>query len=119
VLPLWVLLVAGFHLSLSSPLALRAFTRLAVLAWPAALLVVWRAAAHRLPDAAIGALCVVLGLAGTSYASRQNVEARSIQGRSQHWIGDAQRRIGHDEPKWYRLREVPNPPSRGPERAQP
>jgi hypothetical protein len=119
VLPMWVLLIAGFHLSLSSPLALHAFTRLSVLAWPAALLVAWRAVAPRVPNAAVGALCVLLGLISTGFAIRQNIDARSIQLRGQHWIGDAQRRIDDDEPKWYRLRNVPSPPSQDPERARP
>ena len=50
-LAIWVLIVHGFHVSLSGQVGVVSFTRLALLAWPAALLIAWQLRAASAPGA--------------------------------------------------------------------
>jgi hypothetical protein len=105
--PLWLLSVwVGFivvmHVSLTGVLAAWDFTRLAILAWPAALLILWRFAGARVPTPIAFALVVVLGAFSFSFATKQLSTAVGIQRTDPVFrflvetVGDLDR----DEPRW-------------------
>jgi hypothetical protein len=99
-LAVWIAVIVGFHVSLSGFFGPRAFTRFAVLAWPATLLVLWRWRGERLPSAAAATLCVValsVSLLSTTY---QNAGTIIWQRHNQEFLRDALLRIGEDEPAW-------------------
>ena len=111
VLPLWVAGIALFHVSLSGEVAVRAFTRLAVLAWPAALLVFWRWIGVKLPHAVAAGACLVLAFASLSYARAQIEGAVIGQTRVQTFLREEIRLLDHDQPHWVDFaRHVRNPP---------
>ena len=62
-LPLWVALLVTFHLSLSGHWALLDVTRLALLAWPVTLLILWRSLA-KLPRAVPLGACAAIAAFG-------------------------------------------------------
>jgi hypothetical protein len=114
VLPLWVAGILLFHASLSGEVAFRAFTRLAVLAWPGALLVFWRWIGVKLPPAVAAGVCLVLALSSLSYARAQIEGAVIGQARVQTFLRDEIRLLDHDQPHWVdfasRVRNPPPPP---------
>ena len=77
VLPLWVAGIVLFHVSLSGEVAIRAFTRLAVLAWPAALLIHWRWVGVKLPAALVAGVGLALAVSSVGYA-RAYVQAAVV-----------------------------------------
>jgi hypothetical protein len=112
-LALWIAGIVLFHVSLEGELAIRAFTRLAVLAWPAALLIVWRCVGARVPAALAAALCLAGAIGSVAYASG-HVEAAVVhQTRMHAVIADEIRLLDHDEPHWVDFathRRRPPPP---------
>jgi len=111
VLPLWVAGIVLFHVSLSGEVALRAFTRLAVLAWPGALLVFWRWAGVKLPHAVAAAACLVAAVASLGHARAQIEGAVIGQTRQQAFLREEIGLLDHDQPHWFDFaRRVRNPP---------
>jgi hypothetical protein len=111
VLPLWVAGIVLFHVSLSGEVAVRAFTRLAVLAWPGALLVFWSWIGAKLPRTVAASTCLVIALASLGYA-RAQIEAAVIgQTTRQAFLREEIRLLDHDRPHWVDFaRRVRNPP---------
>jgi hypothetical protein len=115
-LGVWVAAVALFHASLSGEWGGYDYARLTLLAWPAALLLLWdrfgAARARWLAPAllAAGALSVAAAVVVVSNAVRW-------QGETSPWPGVALRRLSRDEPRWVdhgRLLAAPDAePGRG------
>jgi hypothetical protein len=104
VLPLWVLVIVLFHGSLSG--LTWDFTRLAILAWPASLLILWRWVGTRASTAVLIAICVVL--AGYSFwaAARDIPGAVAFQTSRQPFLADAIVRLSSDQPGWVDFRAL-------------
>jgi hypothetical protein len=102
VLAAWVATVVLFHASLSLSLFAHAFTRLAILAWPAALLIGWPCAARRIPMALGLPLCAVVAAAGIGYARQFVVDAAHMQDRSEWFTSQRRSLLELDEPRWLR-----------------
>ena len=99
-LAVWVLVIHGFHISLSGQLGVVSFTRLALLAWPAALLIAWKIRPRALPVVALLTLCGVLG--GTSIWISQRQIAVAVYFQSQRdWMRPKLHQIDGDEPRWF------------------
>jgi hypothetical protein len=104
VLPLWVLVIVLFHGSLSD--LSWDFSRLAILAWPASLLILWRWAGRRASTAVLIAICVVL--AGYSFwAAILHIRAAvAFQTLHQPFLVDKIAQLGSDEPSWVDFRAL-------------
>jgi hypothetical protein len=116
-LALWVAGIVLFHLSLEGEVAIRAFTRLAVLAWPAALLILWRWLGGRIPFPLAAGACVALAALSLGWARAQIQAAAIHQARQQELLREEIRLLDHDEPHWFdfaRRVRIP-PPPRGPQ----
>lgn len=100
VLPLWVLAQVLFHVSLAGVRGAWDFSRLALLAWPAALLAVWRLAAPRVPPLAGTALALVLGIFGVWFACRSMESGIAWQKEMQAFLIDAASHLDEDTPRW-------------------
>jgi hypothetical protein len=92
--------VVALAASPADPVGARAFTRLAILAWPAALLILWRRFAGAAPRTAIAAALLGLTLIGVWFAARQTGLAVQAQARGQPYLLDAIERLDSDEPAW-------------------
>ena len=103
-LPLWVAAIVLFHASLSGFTGAMGFGRLTILAWPAALLIVWRAVGPLLPRFAVPALCVAVGAFGLRYASHQITGALYIQRATQPFLRETIERLDSDQPYWVDFR---------------
>lgn len=100
VLPLWVLAQVLFHVSLAGVRGAWDFSRLAILAWPAALLVVWRLAAPRVPPLAGYAAALVLLVFGVSYACRSMESGLTWQKEMQGFLVDTVTHLDENAPRW-------------------
>ena len=107
-LPLWVGVMVGFHASLSGKLGVWDFARLVVLAWPAALLVMWRLASPRVPAAALAAVCVAALAFSFSFATDQVEKGIQLQRNMPSFAfhRDSIRRLDDDEPRWIDFKKL-------------
>jgi hypothetical protein len=101
-LPVWVGVVVGFHVSLSGVLAAWDFTRLAILAWPAAWLILWRSGGARVPVVIAAALVVVLSGFGFHFATVRFGSAIAMQraGPVFEFLRETSADLDRDEPHW-------------------
>lgn len=104
VLAAWVGVVVLFHVCLSGLWAAWDFPRLAILAWPAALLLVWRAVGTRLPAPAAGVACALIGVLAVHSAIGVLVDAVRWQSRNYPFPLRAVHRLASDEPQWIDFR---------------
>jgi hypothetical protein len=86
-LAIWVTAILLFHVSLSN--SVPHLPRLVILAWPAALLILWRAVGTRIPNLVVAASCVLLLATNAWVAQRMTIGAVRMQ-----------------ENKWYMPREI-------------
>lgn len=100
VLPLWVLAEVLFHASLSGVRGAWDFTRLAILAWPAALLIVWRPLAPRTPRLAPLALALAAALFGLDFVYRSSESGVTWQREMQGFLHDTVTHLDDDAPRW-------------------
>ncbi|HVH19783.1 MAG TPA: hypothetical protein VNF72_15905 [Myxococcota bacterium] len=100
VLPLWVLAQVLFHVSLAGVRGAWDFSRLALLAWPAALLAVWRLAAPRVSPLAGYAIALVLLGFGVAYACRSMESGVVWQKEMQAFLLDTATHLDEDTPRW-------------------
>lgn len=99
VLPIWIALILLFHASLSGTYAFWEISRLAVLAWPAAVLVLWlRFRAYCSPFAVIPA-CAVLAACGLWFAQNNIGWAMLAQDKRA-----SLERLHADEPRFENFR---------------
>jgi len=110
-LVLWVAVIVLFHVSLSGLLGAWAFQRLALLAWPAALLILWRAWGPRLPVAAAALGLSVLTVFGGWLTPRSVADAVEAQNQGQRFLVQAIRRLDSDGPHWVYFGEARARPS--------
>ena len=100
ILPLWVATVVLSHVSLTDPQPVYAFARLTCLAWPAALLALWRWGGSRVPAAATATVSVAVGAFGVWWGIHNVAEAVRVQK-----TGPAiERFVAAEEPLWLDLR---------------
>jgi hypothetical protein len=99
-LALWVAVVVGFHASLAGDWAARDFARLVILAWPAALLLLWRPLAAFSPLPALATACLAAGLLGGWAAVNLQTRAVVWQGISVPYPSHAMQTLESDEPQW-------------------
>jgi hypothetical protein len=105
-LPLWVAVIVLLPASLSGIIGVQDFARLVLLAWPAALLIVWRALGPVLPRLAVVALCTGMGALGLWFASHKIGAALWLQGHGQPFLKETLRRLDTDEPYWVDFRAI-------------
>ncbi len=106
ILPLWVATLVFVHVSLSGLVGAWDFTRLVILAWPAALLIVWRPIGPRIPAGAAAALCVAACVFGVWFTSIQTATAVRWQLGGQTFLRDTIAGLDSDEPRWIDFREL-------------
>ena len=90
----------AYHVSLAGVRGAWDFSRLAILAWPAALLAVWRLAAPRVPPLAGYALALVLLVFGVFYACRSMESGLTWQREMQGFLIDTVTHLDDDAPRW-------------------
>lgn len=105
-LVLWVAIIVLFHASLSGLIGAWAFQRLVLLAWPAALLILWSAWGRRLPAAAAALALAALAVFGGWLTVRSVAGAVAMQGESQPFLVQAIRRLDSDRPHWVYFGET-------------
>ena len=105
-LALWVASVVLFHVSLSGLSGAADFQRLVLLAWPAALLILWRAWGRRLPGAAVAVALAGLSVFGGWVTLRSTTAAVMIQTGRQPFLAQAIRRLDSDSPHWLHFTET-------------
>lgn len=109
ILPVWVAVVVLFHASLDRDLFAHAFARLAVLAWPASLLSLWRWRGDRLPAAWLLAACAAVGILGIRDAEQRIYSAVHLGDRFPWLERHREELVESDEPRWYRSRARAEP----------
>jgi hypothetical protein len=105
-LPIWIAALVLFHVSLSGVLGAWDFTRLAVLAWPAALLVFWRLVVAWVPAWAAAALCIACAAFSLSFTSRQMQDAIAWQKAGQTFLPTKIDQLDSDTPDWIDFRRI-------------
>jgi hypothetical protein len=105
-LALWVASIVLFHVSLSGLAGAMDFQRLVLLAWPAALLILWRPWAGRVPGVALA-----LGLAGLAafggWVTLRSISAAlMIQTSRQPFLARATGRLDSDAPHWVTFHAI-------------
>ena len=105
-LALWVASIVLFHVSLSGLIGAADFQRLVLLAWPAALLIHWRAWGRRLPASAVAATLIGL-LVFDGWVTLRSISAGvTLQTGRQPFLAEAIGRSGSDAPRWVQFREA-------------
>lgn len=99
ILPLSIATLVVFHASLSGAVGARDFTRLAVLAWPPMVLVLWRFAGERAPVAGLAAVCVAAGAFSAHFASDRIARSIVFQSKAVYMPGVLER-LDRDRPTW-------------------
>jgi len=109
-LALWVASILLFHVSLAN--SAPHLPRLVILAWPAALLLLWRAVALRVRPFALAAGCLCTGAYGVWVSQQMAVGAVALQ-RDREYIAEEIRLLDVDVSHWLdferRLRRPPVP----------
>lgn len=98
-------LILLMHVSLTGEPGVRSFTRLAVLAWPFALLVVWRSLPRPPPAAAVAAVCIAGAALGLHVSSSQIRAAVYVQSLTL-WMNPKLAELSSDEPRWIDFKEI-------------
>jgi len=104
-LAVWVLLFHGFHVSLSGQQGAVSFTRLALLAWPAALLILWQLRPSGFSLVASLVVCVVMGSTSIWLSERQVAVAVYFQSQ-RDWMEPKLTELDSDEPNWIDFIEL-------------
>ena len=105
VLAVWIAVLVLFHASLTGIQGVWDFARLVVLAWPAALLAVWRPLASRVPTIVTGAFCIGAAAFGIAFSLGQIEATVAMQTRGPAFqdLPAAISGIDRDEPRWLDL----------------
>jgi len=101
ILSLWIAVLVLFHASLAGALGVAAFTRLALMAWPAALLILWLAAGRHLPHWAPPGLCAAFAVVSFVFTVSYASSVVQFQLERREFVRDAARRLDADEPVWF------------------
>lgn len=100
VLPVWIALIVMFHVSLSGEVSARAFPRFAILAWPCALLVIWRAVGSRVPNLAAAGVCLAAAVFSVTFSESVASWASSIQHRRHPHLAVVLENLDSDVATW-------------------
>ncbi|MCH2170864.1 hypothetical protein MK489_08770 [Myxococcota bacterium] len=111
-LGIWVTVTTLFHLSLAGEWGGFDFARLAVLAWPAALLLVWREWIAARPRSIVAGLTLVSAMAGIVFAIGILTESVRWQGASSPAPAHTAHGFGIDTPRWFDFRGLYGEPRR-------
>jgi hypothetical protein len=99
-LALWVAAIVFFHASLSEIIGAWAFRRLVLLAFPAALLILWRAGGERLPRTLLAPTLAGLVAFGTWLTVRDVSDVVARQAGGHPFLVQAIARLDTDVPHW-------------------
>jgi len=105
-LALWVASIVLFHVSLSGLTGAADFQRLVLLAWPAALLILWRAWGRHLPGAAVALVLAGLLVFDGWVTLRSITGGVMIQTGRQPFLAQAIGRLNSDSPHWVVFHEA-------------
>jgi hypothetical protein len=100
ILPLWVAVIVLLPACLDGERQVWAFTRLAILAWPAALLIVWPRWLEGTRRSALLLLCVATTLLAISLQVRRVPHAIRMQNETHWFLSRSIERLDSDEPTW-------------------
>ncbi|HEY8155858.1 MAG TPA: hypothetical protein VII72_17135 [Myxococcota bacterium] len=100
-LVVWVGAIVLFHVSLAGEWGGFDFARLAILAWPAALLLVWRRVRFSAPPAAAAAGWAVAGALSAAITVNLLADAVRWQRASYPWPVISIRRLEAEQPFWF------------------
>jgi hypothetical protein len=113
-LALWVAAIVLFHVSLAGEWGGFDFARLAILAWPAGLLLVWRRLAVSAPLALTAAGWALGGALSVAIAVHVLSGAVRWQRTSYPWPAIAVRRLTEEQPRWFDFGAGFAPPAASP-----
>ena len=104
-LAFWVGGILLLHVSLSGEPGVGSFPRLAVLAWPAALLIAWRLFARTPPLPILIAICAIAG-SFSIYVSYQQIRVAVYVQSLTLWMKPKLQSMDSNEPHWIDFKEV-------------
>ncbi len=96
----WVATIVLFHASLSQIHGAIDFTRLAILAWPAAVLIFWHWIGRHMAGAPTAFACAVMAIYGIGISRMLISSAIPWQFQAQPFLEQARARLNSDEPHW-------------------
>ena len=97
----WVAVIVLFHVSLAGEWGGFDFARLAILAWPAALLLLWRRVRCSAPPAAAAAGWAIAGVLSAAITVDLLSDAVRWQRSSYPWPAISIRRLEAEQPRWF------------------
>jgi hypothetical protein len=100
-LAVWVAIITLFHVSLAGEWGGFDFARLAILAWPAALILLWRRVRLSAPPVAAAAGWAVAGALSVAVTLDLLVEAVRWQRASYPWPTISIQRLEAEQPRWF------------------
>jgi len=106
ILPLWVAVIVLLPACLDGERQVWAFTRLAILAWPAALLIVWPRWLEGTRRSALFLLCVAMALLAISLQIRRVPHAIRMQNETHWFLPQSIERLDSNEPRWIDFRAL-------------
>lgn len=109
-LALWVASIVLFHVSLAGFIGAADFARLVLLAWPAALLILWRAVGARLPAAAVAVLLAGLAVFDGWVSERSIWGGVLLQAQKHRFLAETIARTRSDTPRWVAFGEAGSQP---------
>jgi hypothetical protein len=106
ILPLWVAVIVLLPACLDGERHVWAFTRLAILAWPGALLIVWPRWLEGTRRSALFLLCVTMALLAISLQVRRAPHAIRMQNETHWFLSQSIERLDSNEPTWIDFRAL-------------
>ncbi len=100
-LTVWVAVIVLFHVSLAGEWGGFDFARLAIMAWPAALILVWRRVRFTAAPAAAATGWAIAGVLCAAITSDLLSDAVRWQRSSYPWPAISIRRLKAEEPRWF------------------
>jgi hypothetical protein len=104
-LSVWSGLILLLHVSMSGTPGVESFARLAMLAWPPALLIAWRLLPRGVPWLPVAVACLALGALGAWVSTQQIRVAVFVQNHTL-WIPPKVATLRSDEPRWVDFKEI-------------
>lgn len=104
-LAVWSGLILLFHVSMSGTPGVESFARLALLAWPPALLIAWRLRPRRIPMLSVVLACALLGTFGF-WVAYQHIRVAIFMQNHTLWIPRKVETLHSDEPRWVDFKEM-------------
>jgi len=118
-LTVWVAAILLFHVSLAGEWGGFDFARLAILAWPAALILLWRRVRCSAPPAAAAAGWAVAGALSAAITASLLSDAVRWQRSTYPWPAISIRRLEAEQPRWFDFGARFEPPAARPAPSEP